>query len=157
MAMTSENDWRALYVIFPRLHFERLVREEVIQFYYEPNGQNTSTNMEYGTMFGTLIATLQDNRVGDDREFNDMVLERDQHCAGHGRMGTDEGSRRGVLGARFLGFEPTTMTPTFSYATMSDSSRKLPLRTSTPGYPHDGLRGCARRNSLRALRDLSPS
>ena len=68
-------------------------REEVIQFYYEPNGQNASTNMEYCTMFDTLIATRQDNRAGDDREFNGMVLEKDPHCAGHGRIGTDEASR----------------------------------------------------------------
>ena len=132
-------------------------RGEVIQFYYEPNGQNASTSREDGATFGTLIATLQDNRAGNDCKFNDMVLERDPQCAGHGRMGTAEGSHRGVPGTRFLGLEPITTTPTFSYALMSDSSRELRLDTSTPSYPQYGLRGSERRESLRALRDLSPS
>ena len=121
---------------------------DIIEFYYEPNEQNASTNREDGTTFGTFIATLQVNRAGNDRKFNDMFLERDPHCAEHGRMGTDEGSRRGVLGARFIGLEATTMTPIFLYAMMSNSSRELCICTSTLGYPQYGLRGGDRRESL---------
>ena len=64
---------------------------EVLEFHYEPNGENIPTNREDGTTFGTFIATLQVNRADNDRKFNDMFLERDPHCAEHGRMGTDEG------------------------------------------------------------------
>ena len=56
-----------------------------------------------------------------------------------------------------MGFKPITMTPTFSYASMSESSRELHLCTSIPGYHQYGLRGAKRRESLRAFRDLPPS
>ena len=67
-----------------------------------------------------------------------MLLESDPHCAGYGRMGTDESSRRGVLETHFTGLEPTGRTPLFTYAGLSDTSRELRMRASTPGYPQYG-------------------
>ena len=66
---------------------------EVLEFHYEPNGENISTNREDDTTFGTLIAILQDRRAREDHEFNTMILGRDPLCTGHRILGTDEGLR----------------------------------------------------------------
>ena len=108
------------------------------------------TNREDGTAFGKFIATLKDKGKDDKPhdafaakmatvfeekfEFNDMLLESDPYCTGYGKMGTDESLCRGVLGARFIGLEPTGRTPLFTYTALSDALQELCIRASTPGY-----------------------